>query len=73
VGKKKNISTDALGNTKGRVHLGKQQTGSIQTRRVKALRKTPEEKKDTRQRKKVALKAAAAEALANSKGNPFSS
>ncbi|BFF89270.1 ribosome production factor 2 homolog [Drosophila madeirensis] len=65
-GKKKNISTDALGNKKGRVHMGKQLTGSIQTRRVKALRKTPEEKKENRQKKKVALKTAAAEALAAS-------
>ncbi|EDV92936.1 ribosome production factor 2 homolog [Drosophila grimshawi] len=66
VTKKKNISTDPLGNTKGRVHMGKQQTGSIQTRRVKALRKTPEEKRENRQKKKVALKAAALEALAAS-------
>lgn len=65
VTKKKNLSTDALGNTKGRVHMGKQQTGSIQTRRVKALKKTPEEKRTDRQKKKVALKAAAAEALSN--------
>ncbi|ALC47880.1 CG7993 [Drosophila busckii] len=64
VTKKKNISTDILGNTKGRIHLGKQQTGSIQTRRVKALKKSPEEKRTDRQKKKVALKAAAAEALA---------
>lgn len=63
VTKKKNLSTDALGNTKGRVHLGKQQTGSIQTRRVKALKKSPEEKRADRQKKKVALKAAAVEAL----------
>ncbi|XP_030374964.1 ribosome production factor 2 homolog [Scaptodrosophila lebanonensis] len=63
VTKKKNITTDGLGNTKGRVHLGKQETGSIQTRRVKALKKTPEEKRADRQKKKVALKAAAIEAL----------
>jgi len=63
VTKKKNLSMDALGNTKGRVHLGKQQTGSIQTRRVKALKKTTEEKRTDRQKKKVALRAAAAEAL----------
>lgn len=46
--KKKNISRDGLGNTHGRVHVGKQKTGTIQTRKVRALRKTPEEKKAKR-------------------------
>lgn len=56
VGKKKNISRDQLGNTHGRVHVGNQKLGSVQTRKVRALRKTPEEKKSKRQEKKAALK-----------------
>lgn len=65
VTKKKNITRDELGNTHGRVHLGKQNVGKIQTRRVKGLKKTPEEKKADRQKKKTLLKEAAKEALAN--------
>jgi len=37
--KKKNIKTTSLGDTVGRIHLGKQMTNEIQTRKVKALRK----------------------------------
>ncbi|XP_037939777.1 ribosome production factor 2 homolog [Teleopsis dalmanni] len=65
VTKKKNITRDELGNTHGRVHLGKQNVGKIQTRRVKGLKKTPEEKRADRQKKKTLLKAAAKEAVAN--------
>ena len=64
VTKKKNITRDELGNTHGRVHMGKQNVGKIQTRRVKGLKKSPEEKKADRQKKKVALKTAAKQALA---------
>lgn len=42
---KKNVSTDGLGNTHGRIHVGKQEIAKIQTRKVRALKKTPEEKK----------------------------
>lgn len=58
VTKKKNISRDELGNTHGRVHVGKQQIQKIQTRKVRALRKTPAEKKTKRQEKKTAQKLA---------------
>ena len=37
--KRKNISTTDLGDTVGRIHLGVQKTGEIQTRKVKALKK----------------------------------
>ena len=36
--KKKNIKTTDLGDTVGRIHLGKQRTDDIQTRKVKALK-----------------------------------
>lgn len=55
---KKNITRDKLGNTHGRVHVGKQKIGQIQTRKVRALKKTPDEKKTKRQAKKAAAKAA---------------
>lgn len=51
---KKNISKDGLGNTHGRVHLGKQEIHKIQTRKVRALKKTPEEKKEARKVAKAA-------------------
>lgn len=60
VTKKKNITRDVLGNTKARVHLGRQNVTKIQTRRVKGLKKTAEEKKADRLKKKVAAKAKAA-------------
>lgn len=60
VTKKKNITRDGLGNTRARVHLGRQNVTKIQTRRVKGLKKTAEEKKADRQKKKVAAKAKAA-------------
>lgn len=56
--RKKNISRDQLGNTHGRIHVGKQNIGKVQTRKVRALKKTPDEKKFKRQEKKVALKLA---------------
>lgn len=54
--RKKNISRDRLGNKHGRVHVGNQKLGSVQTRKVRALRKTPAEKKSKRQEKKATLK-----------------
>uniref|UniRef100_A0A1A9UCM1 Ribosome production factor 2 homolog n=1 Tax=Glossina austeni TaxID=7395 RepID=A0A1A9UCM1_GLOAU len=65
VAKKKNISHDELGNTHGRIHLGKQNLDKIQTRRVKGLKKTSEQKHDNRQKKKELLKAAAKEMVTN--------
>lgn len=52
VGKKKNVTTDGLGTTHGRIHLGKQDVGRLQTRKMKGLRKTVEE----RRQQKLALK-----------------
>lgn len=45
VTKKKNISTDNLGTTHGRIHVGKQEIQKIQTRKMKGLKKTLGEKK----------------------------
>ncbi|XP_067645918.1 ribosome production factor 2 homolog [Eurosta solidaginis] len=64
--KKKNLTYDEMGNTHGRVHLGKQNVTKIQTRRVKGLKKTPEEKREGRQKKKELLKTAARDLLINS-------
>lgn len=58
---KKNVTIDNLGNTLGRVHLGKQELGKIQTRRIKGLKKTPEEKRAVREQKKQLLKTALTE------------
>lgn len=52
------MSRDNLGNTHGRVHVGKQNVTRVQTRKVRALRKTPEEKKSKRQEKKAVLRKA---------------
>lgn len=60
--KKKNITRDELGNTHGRVHVGKQNVTKVQTRKVRALRATPEEKKAKRQQKKAELRKAKAAA-----------
>lgn len=43
--KVKNISKDAFGTTLGRLHVPAQNIGSIQTRKIKGLKETPEEKK----------------------------
>lgn len=45
VTKKKNITTDGLGNTHGRIHIGKQEINKIQTRKMKGLKKTAAERK----------------------------
>ncbi|XP_017784187.1 PREDICTED: ribosome production factor 2 homolog [Nicrophorus vespilloides] len=51
--KKKNISTDGLGTTHGRVHLGKQEVNKLQTRKMKGLKKSVTEKKAERKAKKA--------------------
>ncbi|XP_023027548.1 ribosome production factor 2-like protein Non3 [Leptinotarsa decemlineata] len=56
VTKKKNISTDELGTTHGRIHIGKQDIHSIQTRKMKGL-KEPSSK---RRIKKIMVKKALA-------------
>lgn len=48
---KKNISTDALGTTHGRIHLGAQNINGIQTRKMKGLKKTMAERKSAQKRK----------------------
>lgn len=53
--KKKNISRDALGNTHGRIHLGKQDINKIQTRKMKGLKKTASERKAERAKLKEVL------------------
>lgn len=58
VTKKKNISRDELGNTHGRVHVGRQNITKVQTRKVRALKPTTDEKKSKRQEKKAAAKLA---------------
>lgn len=70
VRKKKNIEKTALGATMGRVHMEKQDFGKLQTRKLKGLKKTPEEKKAARVAKKAAARAAAAAASATSSQEP---
>uniref|UniRef100_A0A2M4BTK0 Ribosome production factor 2 homolog n=1 Tax=Anopheles marajoara TaxID=58244 RepID=A0A2M4BTK0_9DIPT len=43
--KRKNVSRDELGNVHGRVHVGKQDINALQTRKMKGLRKTADEKR----------------------------
>lgn len=50
--KKKNISVDGLGTKHGRIHIGKQDINKLQTRKMKGLRKTTEEKKADRKLKR---------------------
>jgi ribosome production factor 2 len=57
VTKRKNVERDALGNLKARVHIDKQEVNKLQTRKMKGLKKTPEEKKELRKAKKLAAKA----------------
>ncbi|XP_066594424.1 ribosome production factor 2 homolog [Prorops nasuta] len=45
VKKKKNISKDTFGTTYGRIHVGSQNINSIQTRKMKGLKKTLAERK----------------------------
>lgn len=55
---KKNLSTDAFGTKLGRIHMGKQDIQRLQTRKMKGLKKTPEEKKQMLLKKKQARKEA---------------
>jgi ribosome production factor 2 len=54
---RKNVSKDELGNLHGRVHVGKQDINQLQTRKVKALKKTAEEKAEARSAKRRKLAA----------------
>jgi ribosome production factor 2 len=58
---RKNVSKDELGNLHGRVHVGKQDINQLQTRKVKALRKTAEEKAEARSAKRRKVAAAVEE------------
>nr|XP_034177191.1 ribosome production factor 2 homolog [Osmia lignaria]XP_034177192.1 ribosome production factor 2 homolog [Osmia lignaria] len=55
VKKKKNVSTDNLGTTFGRIHVGAQNLNSIQTRKMKGLKKTMAEKKVEMKRKSTEI------------------
>jgi ribosome production factor 2 len=41
---KKNITTDVVGDKMGKIHLGKQDLGKMQTRKMKGLKRTREER-----------------------------
>ncbi|EDS40473.1 brix domain-containing protein 1 [Culex quinquefasciatus] len=69
VAKRKNISRDELGNVHGRVHVGKQDINVLQTRKMKGLKKTAEERKADRVKWKQGKAAAAAAGAADSDGN----
>lgn len=51
--KKKNLSQDELGNKHGRIHVGKQNINSLQTRKMKGLKKSKEERKMEKKQKKI--------------------
>lgn len=53
---KKNIRTDAFGSKLGRVHMTKQDVNSLQTRKMKGLKKSYAERKEQRSKKKSASK-----------------
>ncbi|XP_046977942.1 ribosome production factor 2 homolog [Vanessa cardui] len=55
---KKNQSTDAFGTKLGRIHMGKQDINRLQTRKMKGLKKSMEEKKQMLLKKKMAKKEA---------------
>ncbi|EAA07848.5 AGAP003048-PA [Anopheles gambiae str. PEST] len=59
VTKRKNVTRDELGNVHGRVHVGKQDINALQTRKMKGLRKTAEEKRTERANKKSRLSGSA--------------
>lgn len=50
---KKNVSKDELGSTFGRIHMGAQNINSIQTRKLKGLKKTLTERKAEKKRKSL--------------------
>lgn len=43
---KKNIETDLIGDKVGRIHLGRQDLGKLQTRKMKGLKRAREEVED---------------------------
>ncbi|XP_068082871.1 ribosome production factor 2 homolog isoform X2 [Anabrus simplex] len=47
----KNVSKDVFGNIHGRIHIPKQNLGSLQTRKMKGLKKSRTEKAEMRKRK----------------------
>jgi ribosome production factor 2 len=51
VRKVKNVSKDAFGTRHGQIHIPKQNTDKLQTRKMKGLKKTASEKKEQRKRK----------------------
>ncbi|XP_045468554.1 ribosome production factor 2 homolog [Harmonia axyridis] len=53
---KKNISTDGLGTTHGRIHIGKQEINKLQTRKMKGLKKSPVEVMAQKMLNKKAMK-----------------
>lgn len=55
VAKKKNISTDKLGTTHGRIHIGKQDINKLQTRKMKGLKKTAAERKAEKAKMKTTI------------------
>ncbi|XP_045499021.1 ribosome production factor 2 homolog [Colias croceus] len=55
---KKNISKDAFGTKHGRIHMGKQDIQRLQTRKMKGLKKSVEEKKEMLLKRKKARKEA---------------
>lgn len=57
VTKKKNVEKTALGSTLGRIHMERQDFGQLQTRKLKGLKKTPEQRKEAKTAKKVAAAA----------------
>ncbi|XP_008211265.1 ribosome production factor 2 homolog [Nasonia vitripennis] len=58
VKKKKNITSDSLGTTHGRIHMGAQKLNTIQTRKMKGLRKTLAERKAEKKRKSLGAESA---------------
>ncbi|KAF5300136.1 hypothetical protein FQR65_LT09227 [Abscondita terminalis] len=52
VTKRRNVSRDGLGSLNARVHVGKQNIQNIQTRKMKGLKKTVDEKKSEKRRKR---------------------
>lgn len=51
VKKVKNVSKDVFGTRHGQIHIPKQNTDKLQTRKMKGLKKTANEKKEQRKRK----------------------
>ena len=41
--KKKNLEVDEMGDLRGRIHVGKQDLGKLQTRKMKGLKRGPDD------------------------------